>query len=313
MGYNKLIIDIFTKMSIIEKSNRFKYDAYIRAINIIQNYNKKISSSSDIKDYYLNQYRIGDKLLLKIDEIIQTSTLQELDKYTNKVNSINNLTHIMGIGSKKANDLISLGINSINDLQSAYKNKSISLTHEQLLGIKYYKDLQQKIPHRQIDIFKKIINSIKDNINSKLILTICGSYRRQTLQSGDIDVLISYKVNDNYIEQFIKALSDQSILVDTISIGQTKYSGLIKIPNKKYVRRLDIRFIPLKSYYTALLYYTGNREFNIFMRQKAIQLGYSLSEYRLYNKKTNKNIPINSEKDIFKKLHMNYINPQDRQ
>jgi hypothetical protein len=68
-------------MSIIVSMNRFKYNLYIHAFSIIKKFNKPIKSSDDIKDinYVANNYRIGDKLLLKIDEIIKTGPLKEYD------------------------------------------------------------------------------------------------------------------------------------------------------------------------------------------------------------------------------------------
>jgi DNA polymerase beta len=319
MKLNNKIIDIFSKMAIIEKSNRFKYIAYIRAIKIIQDYNKVIKSSDDIRDYYDNNFRIGDKLLLKIDEIIKTGTLSVLP--TKSVSNIDKLTRIMGIGNKRAIDLVKMDINNITQLRGAYKNLRVLLTHEQQLGIKYYANLQHKIPRKQMNIYNKIFKDLVKQLNPNLKYIMCGSYRRELQKSGDIDVLLSYpelqqinhETNDSYIFQFIKKLKELGMFVDTISIGNTKYSGLIRLSAKnRCVRRLDIRVLPIESYYTGILYYTGNRDFNIQMRRKALELGYSLSEYRLLNKTNNTIIPITSETEIFEKLKMIYVEPKNR-
>ena len=66
----------------------------------------------------------------------------------------------------------------------------------------------------------------------------------------------------------------------------------------------------MESYYTALVYFTGSKEFNINMRQKAKKMGYILNRYGLY--KNNKKIPINSEKELFEKLKIKFILPKDR-
>ena len=100
------------------------------------------------------------------------------------------------------------------------------------------------------------------------------------------------------------------ILYDTNN--KTKYMGFSKLPRKS-IRRIDIRFVPFNSYYSALLYFTGSYELNTQMRQIAKSLNYKLNEYRLF--KINKDgevskrmLKINSEKDIFKKLKMNLLN-----
>ena len=76
------------------------------------------------------------------------------------------------------------------------------------------------------------------------------------------------------------------------------------------VRRIDIRYVPYKSYYSALLYFTGSGEFNRNMRTVAISLGYKLNEYGLY--KNGKKIKVKSEKDIFNELGMEYVDPSKR-
>jgi DNA polymerase/3'-5' exonuclease PolX len=76
------------------------------------------------------------------------------------------------------------------------------------------------------------------------------------------------------------------------------------------VRRIDIRFIPFLSWYPALLYFTGSKELNLMMRNKAKKLGYKLNEYGLF--KGSKNIYVESEEEIFDLLEMKYLEPQER-
>ena len=80
------------------------------------------------------------------------------------------------------------------------------------------------------------------------------------------------------------------------------------------IRRIDIRYIPYESYFSALLYFTGSAELNKKMRIVAKNLGYKLSEYGLFpiNQKNNDMIKINSEQDIFKILKIEYLIPRLR-
>ena len=91
---------------------------------------------------------------------------------------------------------------------------------------------------------------------------------------------------------------------------KTKYMGFCKYKNNP-VRRIDIRYVPYDSYYTALLYFTGSKELNTKMRIKANELGYKLSEYNLIDKNKAK-IKIKSEYDVFEKLKMEYLPPNLR-
>ena len=51
--------------------------------------------------------------------------------------------------------------------------------------------------------------------------------------------------------------------------------------NNGPIRRIDIRYMPISSFYTALIYFTGSKNFNKQMRLYAIKLGYKLNEYGL--------------------------------
>ena len=87
--------------------------------------------------------------------------------------------------------------------------------------------------------------------------------------------------------------------------------GICKLSNKIIGRRIDIRLISLDSYYYALLYFTGSDETNKYMRNIAKQNNWKLNEYSLIDN-NNKKFIVNSEEDIFKLLHIDYINPIDR-
>ena len=130
----------------------------------------------------------------------------------------------------------------------------------------------------------------------------------------------SKKSNNYYLKLLINELklpiknnNNKSLLVDDITDKniKTKYMGFCKYKDNP-IRRIDIRFVPYNSYFTALLYFTGSKEFNTKIRIKANELGYKLSEYNLIKKDTNKKIKINSEYNIFKKLKMEYLTPDLR-
>jgi DNA polymerase/3'-5' exonuclease PolX len=87
--------------------------------------------------------------------------------------------------------------------------------------------------------------------------------------------------------------------------------GFCRLNNNTPIRRLDIRFIPYESYYYAQLYFTGPKDFNRKMRQVALDMGYTLNEYGLYDEK-GKSFVVKSEKEIFELLNMEYLSPNLR-
>ena len=90
--------------------------------------------------------------------------------------------------------------------------------------------------------------------------------------------------------------------------------GICKLNEESTGRRIDILLCDKKHYYFTLLYFTGSYEFNIKMRRKALEKGYSLSEYGFtdINTKELKSFDINSEEDIFKILDMKFVKPENR-
>jgi DNA polymerase beta len=86
-------------------------------------------------------------------------------------------------------------------------------------------------------------------------------------------------------------------------------------PIRRY-RRLDLRLVPFDSYHAATLYFTGSDQHNKLMRNRAIELGFKLSEYGLFKMvdgaPLEKPEAVQSERDIFDLLGMPYKTPQER-
>ena len=84
---------------------------------------------------------------------------------------------------------------------------------------------------------------------------------------------------------------------------------------KPKFRRIDIMFSTMREAPFGLLYFTGSGQFNVEMRNHALSLGYSLSEYGLKKEKKfvdNNGKPFETEQDIFKFLGIKYVEPKDR-
>mmetsp|Transcript_36938 Transcript_36938/g.61225 ORF Transcript_36938/g.61225 Transcript_36938/m.61225 type:complete len:648 (-) Transcript_36938:329-2272(-) len=77
-------------------------------------------------------------------------------------------------------------------------------------------------------------------------------------------------------------------------------------------RRIDLRLVPIDSFHTSTLYFTGSGEFNKMIRARAIDLGYKLSEYSLVKTSTDEVQVITSEQDVFDALQMDYVEPTKR-
>ena len=296
----------------------FKIKTCNKLITTIKNLDFEIENSEQLK----NIKGIGKKTLDKIDEIIKSDNklLKEIKTTDNSIekkiklnDELLKLKTVTGIGPAKAKTLLEKNL-SLDILLDAFsKNNSEilkNLTHHQLLGLKYYNDLEYKIPNDVIKKFNLILKKIFPNHNFK----ICGSFRRGKKESGDIDLLFSYKYyNKSNLESIINKLIDENIIIDSLTNeGETKFMGFAKLDFHKYAMRIDIRVVPEESFPFAILYFTGSKKNNTYMRNIAIKKGLKLSEYSLENKNGETVKNLKSEKDIFNYLDLDYLEPENR-
>jgi DNA polymerase/3'-5' exonuclease PolX len=234
---------------------------------------------------------------------------------------IEELEDVYGIGRITAYKLFKEhNIKSIDELIDKVNKKIIDVAENIKIGLKYVNKLDIKIPRKDIDDFHEYLLNLLYKIDIKLFATICGSYRRLKETSGDVDLIIihqDYKkleqtMRFNFLDIIVKKLIENNIIIESLTRTdvKTKYMGIFQWKNSR-PRRIDIRIFPLESYYSALLYFTGSKDFNRNMRLNAIAHDYTLNEYGLYDE-NKKMFKVNSEKEIFDILGMEYITPDKR-
>tara|TARA_B100002052_G_scaffold132486_1_gene121706 strand:+ start:11 stop:3037 length:3027 start_codon:yes stop_codon:yes gene_type:complete len=308
--YNEELISALNEIDdlLSKKGEHFRAKAYREASESIVLYENDITSINDLK----NIPKLGKTTLNKLSEYINTGKIEMLENERN--DPINILTKVYGIGPKKAKEFVDKGITSIEDL----KENTDLLNNAMKIGLTYFEDIEKRIPREEIDIYKKVFERIFSNAtppNSSF--EIVGSYRRNAKTSGDIDLIITNKDNDkNAFILFIDALIEEKVIVEVLSRGKSKSLTVTKLDDKP-ARRVDFLYASPEEYPFSILYFTGSKIFNTIQRQRALKLGYTLNEHGLYHiengKKTNKvDKTFDSERDIFKFLGMEYIEPQNR-
>lgn len=318
---NKILINL-NKLKISyynEKDKKWQIKALTNAINNIEKYENDIISGEDLKN---NIKGIGTKIAVYIDEIIEYGFIKNLENKNIEEDSYKSFMNITGVGQSKAKEWIKNGIKNIDELKKQINDGNISITNNIELGLKYYDDLNTRIPRKEIDILKNIIDKILKNLNKDILFEICGSYRRNNKDSGDVDFLITHsKYNSdlknynkfNFLKEILKILKEHEIIVGEMTKNSTKkFLGMCKIPGYSTVRRIDIMFIDYKSYYSSLLYFTGNKYFNLYLRNKCLENNFSLNEYYLKNLNNDEKIYLKNEKEIFKILNITYLDPDER-
>lgn len=339
--FKKLVNYFKAEIDIIEDKKKknaynFKVKQLSRVVSILKNISYEITLSNF--EELIDVPGIGKGSIKRIKELLTDGKLSELGDFVDdkleKTNILNELEEIVGVGRANALEFYKKGIKSVKMLKEKIQSGEIEVNDKIKLGLKYHNVYKKNIPRKEITNVYNLLEKVIDKINTKndfsnkdkYIFEICGSYRREKDFSNDIDILISKKgtktgTDNNYLEKIVKKLkSDLSknnkrpLLIDDMTDGdvKTKYMGFAKYKDNP-IRRIDIRFVPYDSFFFALLYFTGSKDFNLKMRNIAKDKGYKLSEYGIYDENDEKiKMKIRSEKSIFKFLDMDYVEPKNR-
>jgi len=312
---NEILSKIFYDMAnILDTQNvQWKPQAYRRAA-------RSLESQDDVSEiYYKNGIEglleipgVGEAIAEKIVEYIKTKKIKAYEdlRKENKISS--ELIDLEGVGARRAKVLYdTLKIKTIKQLEKAAKDHKIRIlvgfgekSEEDILkNIELHKLERGRIPLNEIlPVANKIVEDLKKN-KFVLKIDVVGSIRRKKETVKDIDILIA----SNKPETVAAAFVNLPVVKRVLAKGKTRCSAILRNNLK-----CDIRIVKLNQYGSALLYFTGSKEFNVRLRILAIQKGYKLSEYGLFNKKTGKLIASKTEKEIFKKLGLGYISPELR-
>jgi apurinic endonuclease APN1 len=327
---NKKIIHLLMELGDLLKIEKdfFRSRALQTASIILREYDKKIENAEQLKGIS----RIGQGIRDKVREILETGTMEELEmlrrrgpqKKSMKSSIMEELEGVLGIGPQEAKRLLRIGVKSIEDLEKKVANGTIELNHQQMIGLKYRKDLNIDIPrkdaHKIVTDIEKIVNS--DSRWKDLEIIHAGSYPSGKVASKDIDILMfdpriitrEDLRKSTVLIDVVKFLEDKKKILETLSLGSTKFLGIVPPSNNKqsnYAMHLDIRLIPTESRVTAYFFYTSGGKFNQMIRQVAKDKGFMLSEFELKDK-TGKKMYLEKEEDIFTTLGIDFIPMEDR-
>lgn len=272
--------------------NIFQIRAYDKVIKNLEKIKEPIVRYEQIE----NIDGVGKKTKLKFKEIIETGKLKASESFVKRSDIKSDLLQVYGIGPKKAKDLIDkYKIKSIDDLRLKSSGNPEILTEAQTIGLICYEDLLERIPRSEMIKHKKILKHGE----------IVGSFRRKEDSSGDIDVMLNMTVEE--FEIFIENLIKKKYIKYILAKGDKKMLGICSLEGGKY-RRLDlIRNFP-EEYPYMILYFTGSAKFNVAFRQHCLTLGLSLNEHSF----TPHVEGLKTEKDIFKYVGLEYVEPENR-
>jgi len=307
---NEELASLMAKLQTImaKQGEPFKVRAYKKAEETIMEFPSDIVDIQQLK----GKPGIGETIMEKLKEYVETGTLRLLEREKNNPENI--LSDVYGVGPKKAKDLVAGGITTIEQLR-AQQDKVLNDT--QKVGLKYYEDILERIPRAEIDRFADVFQIMFDKVKQEgSRYEIVGSYRRGAQDSGDIDVIITSK-NDTVFKHFVDGLIAEKVIIEVLSRGKSKCLVIARLPLARHARRVDFLFSTPEEYAFSVLYFTGSKAFNTVMRGHALTRGYSLNEHglsKVVDKKQEEKVTqgFNTEQDIFDFLGLVYKTPVER-
>ena len=141
-------------------------------------------------------------------------------------------------------------------------------------------------------------------------ITPAGSLRRGRETVGDLDVLVTGAAccDDGEREKLIDHIIKLPGLMEIIARGDNKVSFRLRGG-----MQVDVRFLAPESFGAAMQYFTGSKAHNVALRQRALKMGFTLSEYSLARLDNQKVVAGKTEEDIYAQLKLDYIPPELRE
>lgn len=255
---------------------------------------------------------VGVSIAEKIEELLKTGKIKYYEDLKKKVPvDLPNLQLVEGLGPKTIKALYrKLKVKNLSDLEKAAKSGKVSRVEgfgkkreENILkGIEFIKKSGGRFVLGFIDPqIEEIKNNLK-KIKGVSEAVVAGSIRRRKDTIGDADILAISDKPKNIMDYFVSMPG----VLRVFARGETKSS--LKLSNGLDV---DLRVVPKESYGAALNYFTGSKDHNVALREMAIKKGWKLNEYGIFDGK--KQIAGKTEEEIYKKLGLNYIEPELRE
>ena len=307
----------------LKGENPFKIRAYTNAARSIDAWG---ASFSDLQNEETLEKipGIGKAIAAKVKELATTGSLKFLEELRGQFpGAILDLFSIPGLGAKKIKALHEqLHVNSIADLQAACESGRVAelpgfgaTTQEKLC-----KAIANRTKHAgsfqlgEITADAEQLRSDLAKCAEALQVTVAGSFRRRKEIVRDLDLIIASGSPDTIAEAFCA----HPLVENVIARGPTKTSVRLKSGIQ-----CDLRVVTSQEYPFALNYFTGSKEHNIVMRNRALDRGWTLNEYRLApapqttaGKRQTVPVevpPVSDEAGLYRALGLDFVPPELRE
>ncbi len=310
---NREVCEIFHEIAEILEilgENPFKSRAYRNAARVLEN------AGFDVQDL-VREGRledvpgIGSALAAKIRELVTTGRLAYYEDLKQKApRDVLEMLKIPGVGAKTVQVFLNHNITSLQELEVAARDQRLrelpgigKKTEEEILrGLAAMQERQKRWLLSVASMAVKEIGGYLAGLDKAARVEAAGSYRRGRETVGDLDFVVASDDAPAVIARFV----DAPWVREVVAEGDLK-ATVITV----WGIQADLYVVAPPLFASTLHHFTGSKEHNVALRERARQHGWKISEYGIV--KEEETLTPATEEEFFQLIGLSYIPPEMRE
>jgi DNA polymerase (family 10) len=294
----------------------FRIRSYRNAASVIESLSERIADVARNPGRKLTEIPgVGKGIAGAIYELLDRGSFQKRDELLAKYPaSVLELLKIQGLGPKSIALLYQhFQVATVDDLERLCREQKLrtlprmgaKLEEKILRSIQQYRNASGRF---LLSFGYKLAEELAgylSTVEGVEQVTPAGSLRRGRETIGDLDLIVTGENPAVALEAFVRYPRVQEVLGQ----GPNKASARVGLE----LMQVDVRALPRESYGAALQYFTGSKEHNVALRQRALRMGMTLNEYGLFRLEDEARVAGASEQDIYEGLDLDWIPPELRE
>ena len=294
----------------------FRIRSYRNAALVIESHPESIDEIVRDPEKDVTEIRgIGKGIKAVLEELLERGSFERRDELLKLYPpTALELLKIPGLGPKSIALIYThYRVSTIDGLEQLCREEKLQalprmgkkLEEKVLRGIESYKRSAGRYLLNFADRSAQAIIQYLSEIEGVDRITAAGSLRRGKETIGDVDLLVTGPKAAGALEHFVKYPAVEEVLAH----GETKASAKVG----REGLQVDVRALEAGSYGAALQYFSGSKEHNVALRDRAVRMGLRLNEYGLYRNSDEKKIAGSDEAEVYEKLGLPWIPPELRE
>ncbi|MBX0321686.1 DNA polymerase/3'-5' exonuclease PolX [Halomicroarcula sp. F13] len=304
------------------KGVEYKPRAYRRAAENIRDHPAAIEGlAAEGADTVGEIEGVGDAISSKVVEYFETGDIEELAELRAELPvDMEALTAVEGVGPKTVGTLYEeLGITTLDELEAAAEAGEIqevkgfgAKTEQNILdNLDFAREAHERTLLGEARPYGERVESYMADVDGVEECALGGSLRRWKPTIGDVDVLVGSAADEAVVEAF----TDWPDVDRVIEAGETKASVMAGGV------RVDLRVVVPEEFGAALQYFTGSKDHNVAVRNRAIERDLKVNEYGVFDvsdvedddQRAGERVAGETEEGVYEALDMAWMPPEMRE